>query len=145
MTLLLAETGDLAAAEATCAAGLARCREAGDMWSLSSLLCARAELDLRTHRTQDAAAHLREALQITARTGGGWELVNILYACAWLCAGTARPTPSRRGPRSPRAPSVQGAFYRGSRRTTPSSKRCAAPGRPSGPPGPERPSSAARR
>ena len=90
MTGLLAEAGDLAAAEATCAAGLARCREAGDIWSLSGLLCVRAELDLRTDRTQDAAAHLQEALQITARTGGGWELVNILYACAWLCAATGR-------------------------------------------------------
>jgi hypothetical protein len=90
MTGLLAEAGDLAAAEATCAAGLARCREAGDMWSLSGLLNVGAELDLRSDRTQDAAAHLQEALQITARTGGGWELVNILYTCAWLCAAAGR-------------------------------------------------------
>jgi predicted ATPase/DNA-binding CsgD family transcriptional regulator len=90
MAGLLAEAGDLAAAEATCAAGLARCREAGDIWSLSGLLWVMAELDLRSDRTQDAAAHLQEALQITARTGGGWELVNILYPCAWLCAATGR-------------------------------------------------------
>jgi predicted ATPase/DNA-binding CsgD family transcriptional regulator len=90
MTGLLAEAGDLAAAEAAGAAGLARCREAGDMWSLSGLLNVMAEVDLRSDRTQDAAARLQEALQITARTGGGWELVNILYTCAWLCAATGR-------------------------------------------------------
>jgi predicted ATPase/class 3 adenylate cyclase/DNA-binding CsgD family transcriptional regulator len=88
MTGLLAEAGDPVAAEATCAAGLARCREAGDIWSLSELLYLRAELGLRTDRTQDAAAHLREALQITARTGGSFQLVDALYACAWLCAAT---------------------------------------------------------
>jgi len=90
MTGLLAEAGDLAAAETTCARGLARCREADDLWTLSELLNFMAEVDLRAGRPQDAAAHLREALQIVTRMGGGWELLNGLYACAWLCAATMR-------------------------------------------------------
>ena len=91
MTHLLTGAGDLAAAETTCAAGLARAREADDLWSISELLNFMAEVDLQANRTQDAAAHLREALQITTRTGGGFELCNGLIGCAWLCAATGRP------------------------------------------------------
>jgi len=90
MTSLLAEAGDLAAAETTGAAGLARAREADDLWTLAELLNFMAEVDLRAGRPQDAAAYLREALQIATRMGGGWELINGLSACAWLCAATGR-------------------------------------------------------
>jgi DNA-binding CsgD family transcriptional regulator len=38
LTSVLIEVGDLAAAERTCAAGLADAREAGDLWSLGNLL-----------------------------------------------------------------------------------------------------------
>ena len=47
-------------------------------------------LDLRAGRTGDAAAHLREALQITERTGLRFELYNILDGCGNLCAATGR-------------------------------------------------------
>jgi DNA-binding CsgD family transcriptional regulator len=90
MTVLLAEAGDLAAAKTTCARGLARAREADDLWALSELLNFMAEVDLQAGRPQDAAAHLREALQIATQMGGGWELINGLRACAWLCAVTRR-------------------------------------------------------
>jgi tetratricopeptide (TPR) repeat protein len=70
MTLLLADAGDLAAAQATGAAGLARSREAGDLVVVLALLIWMADVDLRSDRAQDAAAHLREALQIATRTGG---------------------------------------------------------------------------
>ena len=49
-----------------------------------------AILDLRAGRTEDAAAHLREALQIAARTGGRLELLNGLDCCGYLCAATGR-------------------------------------------------------
>ena len=42
----LIESGDLAAAESTCAAALARCRDAGDMTKLAGLLSEMAELDV---------------------------------------------------------------------------------------------------
>jgi predicted ATPase/DNA-binding CsgD family transcriptional regulator len=91
MTHLLAGAGDLAAAQTTAAAGLARAREADDLWAILNLLNFMAEVDLQANRTQDAAAHLREALLIATRTGGGFELLNGLIGCAWLCAATGRP------------------------------------------------------
>ena len=58
----------------------------------------------RRAASSDAAAHLREALQIAARTGGG-----LSCSTAWTAAGTcaprpgAAPRPSRCGPLSPRS------------------------------------------
>jgi predicted ATPase/DNA-binding CsgD family transcriptional regulator len=90
LTDALIAAGDLAAAEGICAAGLARSREAGDLQSQAALLTQTADLDLRAARIEDAAAHLREAVQITARTGGGMELLNDLDYCGQLCAATGR-------------------------------------------------------
>jgi predicted ATPase len=86
----LIETGDLAAAESACAAALAQCRDAGDMTKLASLLSLMAELDVRVGRFQDAAAHLREGLQIVMRTGDFFEMTNGLWPCALLCTATGR-------------------------------------------------------
>ena len=90
LTTVLTEAGELAAAGRVCAAGLARSREAGDPWNQARLLVRMATLDLRAARIQDAAAHLREALQIAARTGDGFELQNGLDYCGYLCAATGR-------------------------------------------------------
>ena len=90
VTVVLIEAGDLAAAERVCAAGLARSRDAGDLWNLADLLTQMAILDLQAGRVEDAAAHLREALQIAARTGGRIELLNGLDCCGYLCAATGR-------------------------------------------------------
>jgi DNA-binding CsgD family transcriptional regulator/predicted ATPase len=88
---LLFETGELAAAERICAAVLTATRDVGDVRVLGSLLTQMANLDLRAGRTEDAAAHIRESLQITMRTGIWFELINILYHCGELCALTGRP------------------------------------------------------
>jgi predicted ATPase/DNA-binding CsgD family transcriptional regulator len=90
LTTVLTAAGDLAAAEGICAAGLARAQEAGDLENLAELLTAMADLDLRAGRTQDAAVHLRESLQITTRTGGWLELLGALDRCGHLCAATKR-------------------------------------------------------
>ena len=90
LTNVLTAAGDLTAAEGICEAGLARSREAGDLENLSELLTGMADLDLRAGRIQDAAAHLRESLQITARTGGWLELLSALDRCGHLCAATTR-------------------------------------------------------
>ena len=82
--------GDLAAAESACAAALAQCRDAGDMTKLAGLLSLMADLDVRTGRFQDAAAHLREGLQVVMRTGDLWETGNGMWSCGWLCAATGR-------------------------------------------------------
>jgi DNA-binding CsgD family transcriptional regulator len=88
-TLFMA--GDLAAAEEVCAARLARCREAGDVSNQWGLLPWMVILDLHAGRVHDAAAHLREGVQIAVRTGGWNELINCLDGCGHLCAATGRP------------------------------------------------------
>jgi DNA-binding CsgD family transcriptional regulator len=87
---MLTEAGDLAAAQNVCEAGLARSRDAGDLRNLAVLLMQMATLDLRAGRVGDAAAHLREALQITARAGDRLDLLDVLDCCAHLCAATRR-------------------------------------------------------
>jgi predicted ATPase/DNA-binding CsgD family transcriptional regulator/transcriptional regulator with XRE-family HTH domain len=87
-TKLLIESGDFAAAERACAAGLAESRDAGHLWNQQALLLQMVLLDLRASRAGDAAAHLREALQINSRTGtlSGLDL----DYCGYLCAATGR-------------------------------------------------------
>ena len=90
LTMMLMEAGDLAAAEGTGAAWLARARELDDLQILEELLIWMATLDVRAGRTGDAAGHLREGLQVTARTGGWPGLGNALECCGYLCAATGR-------------------------------------------------------
>jgi predicted ATPase/DNA-binding CsgD family transcriptional regulator/DNA-binding XRE family transcriptional regulator len=90
LALVLTEAGELTEAGRVCAAGLDRAREVGDPWIQARLLVSMATLDLRAARIQDAAAHLREALQIAARTGDQFELQNHLDCCGYLCAATGR-------------------------------------------------------
>jgi DNA-binding CsgD family transcriptional regulator len=90
LTKVLTDAGDLAAADRTCAAGLARSRDAGDLQNQARLLAQKASLDLQAGLFDDAAAQLREALQIAVR-GGGWiSVLNGLECCGYLCAATGR-------------------------------------------------------
>jgi non-specific serine/threonine protein kinase len=90
LAVALIEAGDLAAAEPVCAATLARARDAGDVSSQVSLLPQIATLDLQAGRLQDAAAHLRESLQLTMRTSI-WAALSVdLDRCGLLCAATGR-------------------------------------------------------
>ena len=86
----LIDAGDLAAAESACAAALARCRDVGDVLNLPCMLMLMADLDVRAGRFQDAAAHLREGLQIVMRAGDLWHVGNGLWNCALLCTATRR-------------------------------------------------------
>jgi predicted ATPase/DNA-binding CsgD family transcriptional regulator/DNA-binding XRE family transcriptional regulator len=90
LTIVLAGAGDLAEAARAGTAGLARARDAGDLWNQALLLPRIADLDLRAGRTGDAAAHLREGLQIAVRTGNWHELLLGLLRCGELCAATSR-------------------------------------------------------
>jgi DNA-binding NarL/FixJ family response regulator len=90
LTAALIQAGDLAAAERNCAAGLGRSRDAGDLGTLVRLLVRMATLDRRAGRIEDAAAHLREALQIGAQAGFQTALVAALDSTADLCAATGR-------------------------------------------------------
>ncbi len=90
LTTVLIEVGDLAAAERTCAAGLADARDAGDLWSLGNLLEKMVVLDLASSRYADAASHLREALQTALRAGVRRKVIEDLDCCGYLCALTGR-------------------------------------------------------
>jgi non-specific serine/threonine protein kinase len=91
ITMVLAESGDIAAAEEACAAGLTSSREVGDLTSLAGQLWNRAILDLKAHRTGDAAAHLREELEIATQTAVRPMVLAGLDCCGHLCAATRRP------------------------------------------------------
>src|SRR5271165_152863 len=92
LTTVLIAAEDPAAAERICAAGLAAARDAGDLWSLGNLLEKMVVLDLNSGRYEDAAAHLREGLQIALRTGGRARLLDDLDCCGYLCFMTGRYT-----------------------------------------------------
>jgi len=91
VTMVLTETGDLAAADEACTAALASCREVGDLTNLSGQLWHKTVLDLRASRIDDATAHLREQLQIALHTGQRSVLLAGLDCCGRLCAATRRP------------------------------------------------------
>jgi DNA-binding CsgD family transcriptional regulator len=60
------------------------------MITLGDLLRIMADLDLRAGRTGDAAAHLREAAQLSLQTGAWLMTLNVLEGCGHLCAATGR-------------------------------------------------------
>ena len=90
LAIMLAEAGESAAAERVCTAALGQSRSVGDPWNQARLLVQLATLDLQAARNEDAAAHLREALELATRTGDQFELRNALDCCAHLCAATGR-------------------------------------------------------
>jgi non-specific serine/threonine protein kinase len=90
LAAMLTVAGDLTAAERVCAAGLARSREAGDPMSQAGLLSLLANLDVQAGRTDDAAVHLRESLQIAVRASSPVELFNGIDYCGSLCSATGR-------------------------------------------------------
>ena len=90
LTVVLTAAGDLSAAERTCAAGLDRARDVGDVQSQGSLLTHMAILDVRAGRFEDTADHLREALQIAMRSCGRLDMLTDLDCCGHLCAATGR-------------------------------------------------------
>ena len=104
LTGVLIEAGDLAAAEPVCAATWPGPGTRATCLIQGGLLALMVTLDLEAGRLQDAAAHLREALQLATRTGNWNETGNALDSCGLLCAATGRPPrPSRCGPRAPRS------------------------------------------
>jgi DNA-binding CsgD family transcriptional regulator len=90
ITMVLTEAGDMTAAEQACVAGLARSREVGDLTALAAQLWNKVILDLQAHRMDDAAAHLREQLEIATQTGLQSMLIRGLDCCGHLCAATGR-------------------------------------------------------
>ena len=90
LTDMLIAAEDLAAAEPICAAALARSRDTGDLRNQAALLPMMVTLELKAGRIQDAAAHLRESLQLTTRTGNWYSLYDELDRCGHFCVATGR-------------------------------------------------------
>jgi DNA-binding CsgD family transcriptional regulator len=91
VTDVLIAAGEVDAAEDMCAAGLALSRDTGSLDDLAGILNLMTTLDLAAGRIEDAATHLREALQVALRTGDSNEVINSLDGCGLLCAATGRP------------------------------------------------------
>jgi len=91
LTLALSNAGDPAAAEEVCAAGLAQSRDAGDVQNQEFLLPYMVMLEVHAGRVGDAAAHLREGLEVTVRAGGRSDLLTCLDGCGHVCVATGRP------------------------------------------------------
>ena len=86
----LVAAGDPTAADPICADALSQARGAGALRSQAHLLTKMVILDLDARRLQDAAAHLRESLQLCTRTGSWLDLYDDLDHCGLLCAATGR-------------------------------------------------------
>jgi predicted ATPase/DNA-binding CsgD family transcriptional regulator len=87
----LTQTGDLAGARGILEAALDRSRDAGDLYNLIGVLSGLAVLDLAAGRPRDAAANLRESVQLCTRSGDWGGFAEPLECCALLCAATGRP------------------------------------------------------
>lgn len=90
VTIALIETGEVAAAQRSCADGLPRARQAGDLRNQAFYLDFMTELDRQAGHMSEAGAHLREALEIASRIGDRLRVISCLDRCGHLCAATRR-------------------------------------------------------
>jgi DNA-binding CsgD family transcriptional regulator len=90
LMIALIQAGQAAAAQESCAVGLSRAREAGDLQSLAAFLDAKVHLDLAADRLPSAGAHLRDAIEIGLRTGDRLRVAECLRECGNLCAAGQR-------------------------------------------------------
>jgi DNA-binding CsgD family transcriptional regulator len=91
LTEVLIAAGEVDAAEDMCAAALVLSKDTGNLDNLADTLNMMTALDLAAGRIEDAAAHLREALQVALRIGDSNAVINGLDGCGLLCAATGRP------------------------------------------------------
>jgi predicted ATPase/DNA-binding CsgD family transcriptional regulator len=90
MTVALIDAGDLEAARAICADGLASARAAGDVPVQADFLYFTTTIALRSGDVDDAGRHIHESLQLTAASGDRLRMLDCLDDCAHLCARTDR-------------------------------------------------------
>ena len=145
LTDVLIAAGEVDAAEDMCAAGLALSRDTGSLDDLAEILNLMTILDLAAGRIEDAAAHLREALQVASRAGDSNVVINGLDCCGLLCAATGRPAEAVTAWAAFAALSRHREFWTGRSMRAAGRGRCGGPGRRSDPAGPGQPKNAARR
>jgi predicted ATPase/DNA-binding CsgD family transcriptional regulator len=91
LTVALTDCGDLDSARETCAQGLESARAAGDVTMQADFLYFTTHIALRAGQLDDAGAHIRESLRLTAQSGDWIRVLDCLDDCAQLCAATGRP------------------------------------------------------
>jgi non-specific serine/threonine protein kinase len=91
LTVALTDCGDLDSARETCAHGLESARAAGDVTMQADFLYFTTHIALRAGHLDDAGAHIRESLRLTAQSGDWIRVLDCLDDCAQLCAATGRP------------------------------------------------------
>ena len=90
LTAVLIEVGEVASAQRSCADGLARARQAGDLRSQATCLELMVDLDRQTGHMAEAGGHLREALELAMRIGDRLRLIDCIDNCGHLCAAMHR-------------------------------------------------------
>jgi predicted ATPase/DNA-binding CsgD family transcriptional regulator len=88
--LAMIQTGEAAAARDTCADGLARARQAGDLQDQALWLEMLATLEQQAGRMPEAWAALAEALRIATRISAPLRLADCLDNCGRLCTADHR-------------------------------------------------------
>ncbi len=91
MTAAQTDAGQLERAGRTCAEGLASAREAGDVDMEADFLYFTAHIALQAADFDRAGPPIREALQLSMRSGDRLRLLDCLDDCASVCAATSRP------------------------------------------------------
>src|SRR5262249_38105709 len=90
MAGILGDLGEAAEAQRCCQDALAMARQAGALLNQGGALLVMADLDIAAGRLPEARAHLREAIELSSRTGFRVALIDCLDSCGYLCAATAR-------------------------------------------------------
>jgi predicted ATPase/DNA-binding CsgD family transcriptional regulator len=90
LAFALFEAGEAVAAQRSCADGLARARQAGALQDQAEFLHVAIYLDRQAGHMAEAAARLRDALELASRIGYRSRLIGCLDHCGHLCAVTQR-------------------------------------------------------
>jgi predicted ATPase/DNA-binding CsgD family transcriptional regulator len=91
LAIALSDVGEADEAEQQCARGLALAREAGDLRDQADCLELMTRQALKAGRAAEAAAHMREGVEIGVRMGRDFVLIDYLDQCGHLCMLSQRP------------------------------------------------------
>jgi predicted ATPase/DNA-binding CsgD family transcriptional regulator len=90
LAIALFDAAELAEAGEHCGRALSLARAAGAVFDQADGLILMANIDLVMGRVAEGRAHLREAMDLTARIGNDLLVHDCLDTCGHLCAGTGR-------------------------------------------------------
>ncbi len=91
-TVALIDVGDVQGARLACALGLDSARAVSDIAAQADFLYLATRIAVLSGDVDDAGSHIRESLQLTAKSGHRLRTLDCLDMCAELCAATNRWT-----------------------------------------------------